>query len=96
MLLIILAAEARSAGVDLEEYQLGLDRLFKEYVLARKLRSEMNYRASQGVRRKRAEANRKAIQTFQSEGLSKAEIARNHGSGSTTVDRHWRAGNYDL
>lgn len=94
--LVILAAEARSAGEDLEEYQLSLDRLFKEYVLAGKLRSEMDHTASQGVRGKRAETNRKAIQSLQSEGLSKAEIARKLGIGTTTVDRHWRSGNDDL
>lgn len=90
--LIILAAEARSAGVDMEEYQASLDRQFKEYVLAGKLRSETDNAASQGVRGKRAEANRKAIQSLKSEGLTKTEIARKLGIGTTTVDRHWISG----
>ncbi|UVL39710.1 helix-turn-helix transcriptional regulator [Pseudomonas sp. B21-040] len=94
--LVIFAAEARSAGVNLQEYQTGFDRQFKEYILAGKLRSEPDYAASKGVRGKRTETNRKAIQSLQSQGFTKAEIARKLGVGSTTVDRHWGSGNDDV
>lgn len=93
--LVILAAEARSVGVNLQDYQAGLDHSFKEYVSAGILRSESDFSANKGVRGKRTEANRNAIRSLQSQGLTKAEVARKLGIGKTTVDRHWGSGSHD-
>lgn len=57
---------------------------------AGRLRSEASNGGAQEVRGKRAENNRKAVQSLQSEGRTKTEIARELGIGTTTVDRHWR------
>ncbi|TCD19606.1 helix-turn-helix domain-containing protein [Pseudomonas sp. IC_126] len=88
--LVLLTVEARLAALRLEEYQATQEILLKEYVRVGRLRSEAGTRANQGVRGRRAEQNRRAIQSLQSEGLTKAEIARRLGLGTTTVDRHWR------
>jgi transcriptional regulator with XRE-family HTH domain len=90
--LVLLTVEARLAALRLEEYQATQEILLNEYVRAGRLRSEAGTRANQGVRGRRAEQNRLAIQSLQSEGLTKAEIARRLGLGTTTIDRHWRKG----
>lgn len=93
--LVLFAAEARLAALKLEEYQVSQDRLIKEYVATRKLRNEAGAPAAQGVRGRQAEKNRKAVQTLKLQGLSKIEVARKLGIGTTTVDRHWPSGKDD-
>ena len=89
--LALFAAEARLAGLNLEEYQATQERLLKEYVVNIKLRNEAGAPAIQGVRGRQAEMNRKAIQSLKLEGLTKIEVARKLGIGTTTVDRHWHS-----
>lgn len=89
--LVLFTVEARLASMKLEEYQASQERQLKEYVASGKLRTEAGGPAIQGVRGKRAENNRKAIQSLKSTGLTKTEIARKLGIGTTTVDRHWTA-----
>ncbi len=91
--LVLITVEARLAASKLEEYQAGLERQVREYVKTGKLRSEAGDGGVQGVRGKRAETNRIAVQSLQSDGLTKIEIARKLGIGTTTVDRHWRKTN---
>lgn len=88
--LVLLTVEARLAALKLEEYQALQVNLLSEYVRVGKLRSFASTDATQGVRGRRAEANRLAIQSSQSEGLTKTETARRLGLGLTTIDRYWR------
>lgn len=88
--LVLTAVEARLAAIKLEDYQASQDRRLKEYVKLGKLRSEADDSAVTGVRGKRAEKTKEAVQSLQHEGLTKTEIARKLGIGTTTVDRHWR------
>ncbi|MDY0834187.1 helix-turn-helix domain-containing protein [Pseudomonas sp. SED1] len=91
--LVLLTVEARLVGQGLESYLASQEPQFNGHVMADKLHGEANGRASQGVRGKRAEDNRKAIQSLRSEGLTKAEIVRKLGVGRTTVDRYWNKAN---
>jgi transcriptional regulator with XRE-family HTH domain len=87
--LVLFAAEAHLASLELEEYHTSQERQIKEYVATKKIRNEAGTTANQGVRGRQAEKNRKAVQALQFEGLTKVEVARRLGIGSTTVDRHW-------
>ncbi|KWS23301.1 MULTISPECIES: helix-turn-helix domain-containing protein [Pseudomonas syringae group] len=87
--LVLFAAEAHLASLELGEYQASQERQIQEYVATRKLSNEAGASARQGVRGRQAEKNRKAVQYLRSEGLTKAEVARKLGIGKTTVDRHW-------
>jgi transcriptional regulator with XRE-family HTH domain len=93
--IVLFTVEARLASLSLGEYQARQSSELDEYLKAEKLRSEICPGAIQGVRGKRAENNRKAIQKLQSEGLSKIEVSRKLGVGTTTVDRYWRKTNVD-
>lgn len=93
--LVLITVEARMAALKLEAYQASQERLVNEFLRAGKLRSESGNGGTQGVRGKRAEDNRRLVQSLQSEGLTKAAIARKLGIGATTVDRHWRKANDD-
>jgi transcriptional regulator with XRE-family HTH domain len=93
--IVLFTVEARLASLSLGEYQARQASELDEYLRAGKLRSEFGSRAIQGVRGKRAENNRNAIQKLQAEGISKIEISRKLGVGKTTVDRHWRKMNVD-
>ncbi|MBM0141471.1 helix-turn-helix domain-containing protein [Pseudomonas cannabina] len=88
--LVLTTVEARLAMMKLEQYQASLEPQVSEYLRAGRLRSEASNGGAQGVRGKRAENNRRAVQSLQSEGRTKTEIARELGIGTTTVDRHWR------
>jgi transcriptional regulator with XRE-family HTH domain len=87
--LVLFTVEARLAAVSLEEYQANQERQLMDFTKAGKLSSEVDTTARQGVRGKRAEITRKAVQALQLEGITKTDIARKLGVGSTTVDRHW-------
>lgn len=92
---VLFAAEARLAALKLEEYQVSQERLIMEYVATKKLRNEAGAAATQGVRGRQAEMNRKAVQSLKLEGLTKIEVARKLGIGTTTVDRHWHSSKDD-
>lgn len=91
--LVLLTVEARLAALKLEDQQANQESQLKQYLQIGRLRSEAGTSASQGVRGKRAEKNRLAIRSLQSDGLTKAETARKLGLGTTTVDRYWRKSN---
>ena len=93
--LVLFTAEARLEGLNIEDYRATQEPQYDGRVMAEKLRSEVHGRASQGVRGKRADDNKKAIQSLQSEGLTKIEIVRKLGVGRTTVDRYWHKANSD-
>ncbi|WP_339493421.1 helix-turn-helix domain-containing protein [Pseudomonas sp. EA_35y_Pfl1_P108] len=93
--LVLFAAEARMAALQLEEYQESQERLIMDYVATKKLRNQAGAAATQGVRGRKAEMNRKAVQSLKLEGLTKIEVARKLGIGTTTVDRHWHPGKAD-
>lgn len=88
--LVLLTVEARLAALKLEDHQANQGSQLKQYLQIGRLRSEAGTGANQGVRGKRAEENRLAIRSLQSDGLTKAQTARKLGLGTTTVDRHWR------
>lgn len=88
--LVLFSVEARLAAIKLEDYQARQDRLLDTYIRSGLLKSEPDITASTGVRGRRAEATRKAIQSLQAKGLRKIDIARKLGIGTTTVDRHWQ------
>ena len=87
--LVLFAAEARLGALKLDEYQATQERMITEYIADKKLRNDEGAAANQGVRGRQAEKNRKAVQSLKLEGLTKIEIARKLGIGTTTVDRHW-------
>ena len=87
--LVLMAVEARMVGIDLEAYRHQQERDLNRLVGAGLLSCVINHGASCGVRGKRAEDNRLAIQTLQTEGLAKMEIVRRLGVSRATVDRYW-------
>jgi len=87
--LVLFAAEARLAALKLEEYQATQERMINGYIANRTLRNEDGAAATHGVRGRQAEKTRKAVQSLKLGGLTKIEIARKLGIGTTTVDRHW-------
>lgn len=89
--LVLFAAEARLAALELEEYQANQARLIHDYIAVKKLSNEAGATATLGVRGRQAEKNRKAVQSLKLAGLTKIEVARKLGIGTTTVDRHWRS-----
>lgn len=93
--IVLFAAEAHMASLELEAYQASQERQINEYVATKKLRNETGAAASHGVRGRQAEKTRKAVQSLQFEGLTKSEVARKLGIGTTTVDRHWHSAKDD-
>lgn len=87
--LVLFAAEAREASLKLEEYKANQERQLSAHLKAGSLRDEAEPGSSQGLRSKRAETTRKAVQLLQAEGLTKIQIARSLSIGTTTVDRYW-------
>jgi transcriptional regulator with XRE-family HTH domain len=87
--LVLTAVEARIAGADLETYRTQQTSEFKQQVLAGTLRSEIDLDSFRGVRGKRAEENRMAIESAQAEGLAKMDVVRKLGVSRATVDRYW-------
>jgi DNA-directed RNA polymerase specialized sigma24 family protein len=87
--LVLFAAEARLAALKLEEYQATQERMINDYIANKTLRNEDGAAATHGVRGRHAEKTRKAVQSLKLGGLTKIEIARKLGIGTTTVDRHW-------
>lgn len=87
--LVLFAVEARLAALGLEDYQATQEHMIKAYIATKKLRNEDGAKANLGVRGRQAERNRRAVQSLKLEGLTKIEVARKLGIGTTTVDRHW-------
>ena len=87
--LVLTAVEARLIGIDLKAYRYQQEDDFNRLVDNGVLSSDVNHEAIRGVRGKRAEDNRLAIQALQAEGLAKMEIVRRLGLSRATVDRYW-------
>ncbi|TRO38239.1 helix-turn-helix domain-containing protein [Pseudomonas putida] len=87
--LVLTTVEARLVGADLETYRNQQTVEFKQQILTGMLKSEIDPDSFRGVRGKRAEHSRAAIQALQAEGLAKMEIARKLGVSRATVDRYW-------
>ncbi|WP_460045011.1 helix-turn-helix domain-containing protein [Pseudomonas sp. S2_H01] len=87
--LVLTAVEARLVGIELKAYrdqqQADFNRLVEDGVLS----SVVKRGAIRGVRGKRADDNRLAIQMLQAEGLPKMAIVRRLGLSRATVDRYW-------
>ncbi len=87
--LVLFTAEARISDQPLEEYKVQWDARLNELQGAGQLNNEVQEAASGGVRGKRADETRTAVQRLQAEGCKKMEIVRQLGIGRTTVDRYW-------
>lgn len=87
--LVLTAVEARLVGIELNSYRLQQEREFVQLIQVGLLSSTTNPRAIRGVRGKRADENRSAIQALQAEGLTKMEVVRRLGISRATVDRYW-------
>lgn len=87
--LVLTAVEARMAGLELGAYRHRQEDELNRQIQNGALSAELNISAIRGVRGKRAEDNRVAIRTLQSEGLAKMEIVRKLGLSRATVDRYW-------
>lgn len=86
---VLTAVEARLVGTGLKEYRYQQEHEFNRLVENGTLSSDIKHGAIRGVRGKRAEENRLAILTLQSEGYSKMEVVRKLGLSRSTVDRYW-------
>ncbi|WP_040267302.1 helix-turn-helix domain-containing protein [Pseudomonas rhodesiae] len=87
--LLLMAVEARLAGIDLKAYRHQQEHELAQLIEAGLLRNVANHRAIRGVRGKRADDNRSAIQALQVAGLAKTEVVRKLGVSRSTVDRYW-------
>lgn len=88
--LVLTAVEARLVGADLKTYRCQQEEGFNRLVDDGVLSSDINPQAIRGVRGKRANDNRLAIQALQAAGLAKMEIVRRLGLSRATVDRYWQ------
>jgi len=87
--LVLTAVEARLAGIDLKVYRVQQEQYLYRLMDSGVLSSEVNHEAIRGVRGKKAEDNRLAIQALQAKGLAKMEVARRLGLSRATIDRYW-------
>jgi DNA-binding NarL/FixJ family response regulator len=86
---VLTAVEARLAGIDLKVYWVQQEQYLYRLMDSGVLSSEVNHEAIRGVRGKKAEDNRLAIQALQAKGLAKMEVARRLGLSRATIDRYW-------
>lgn len=87
--LLLMAVEARLIGIDLNVYRHQQENDLTQLIEAGLLSNVTNHRAIRGVRGKRADDNRSAIQALQVAGLAKTEVVRRLGVSRATVDRYW-------
>ncbi|MEQ7919015.1 hypothetical protein ABQX22_07445 [Xanthomonas sp. WHRI 1810A] len=87
--LLLMAVEARLLGIDLKAYRHQQESDLTRLVEAGLLSNVPNHRAIRGVRGKRADDNRSAIQALQVAGFAKMEVVRKLGVSRATVDRYW-------
>jgi transcriptional regulator with XRE-family HTH domain len=87
--LVLTAVEARLVGMELRAYRGQQEADFIRLVEDGVLSDVAKPGAIRGVRGKRADDNRLAIQALQAEGLPKMEIVRRLGLSRATVDRYW-------
>ena len=87
--LVLTAVGARLVGMELKAYrdqqEADFSRLAEDGVRG----SVIKRGAIRGVRGKRADDNRLAIQALQAQGLPKMEIVRRLGLSRAPVDRYW-------
>lgn len=86
---VLFTVEARLSEQALGEYKVGWDAQLNHLRKSGNLNSEVQAAASTGVRGKRANDTRTAVQQLQAEGRAKMEVVRELGIGRTTVDRYW-------
>lgn len=87
--LLLMAVEARLLGIDLKAYRHKQESDLTRLIEAGLLSNVPNHRAIRGVRGKRADDNRSAIQALQVAGFAKTEVVRKLGVSRATVDRYW-------
>ena len=87
--LVLTAVEARLVGIELKAYRCQQEADFSRLVEGGVLSDVVKPEAIRGVRGKRADDNRLAIQALQAEGLPKMEVVRRLGLSRATVDRYW-------
>lgn len=86
---VLFAAEARLSQRTMGAYKVEWDARLDELQMAGQLHSEHQDAAAAGVRGKRADETRAAVQQLQADGWAKMQIVRQLGIGRTTVDRYW-------
>lgn len=86
--LVLMVVEARLIGIDLRAYRCQQENDFNQLVEDGVLATAIKYGAVRGVRGKRADDNRLAIQALQADGLAKMHIVRRLGLSRATVDRY--------
>lgn len=86
---VLFSAEARIAQETLEQHKAGWGTRLDELEAAGQLHSEVQASAATGVRGKRADETRSAVQKLQAEGYAKMQIVRHLGIARSTVDRYW-------
>lgn len=87
--IVLFATEARLSKQTLDAYKVKWDAQLDDLQVAGQLHNEPQDSATAGVRGKRAEETRAAVQKLQAEGWAKMQIVRQLGIGRTTVDRYW-------
>lgn len=83
------AVEARLSQQTIKAYKVEWDARLDELQMAGQLYDEHQEAAAAGVRGKRADETRAAVQKLQAEGWARMQIVRQLGIGRTTVDRYW-------
>lgn len=87
--LVLVVVESRLAEVDLKTYRISQNEEFNRHLANAMLSDEVNFGARQGVRGKRAQDNRKAVEKLQAQSFTKMEVVRKLSLSRSTVDRYW-------
>jgi hypothetical protein len=86
---LLLVAEARSAGQAVEEHLGANNKQIRLLLEAGRFEPVTSKDAARGIRGQKADATRDETRRLQTEGLSKADIARQLGVTVRTVERYW-------
>ncbi|MCY1305451.1 hypothetical protein D9M70_552580 [compost metagenome] len=86
---LLLVAEARSVGQEVEEHLGANNKQIRLLLEAGRFEPVTSKDAARGIRGQKADATRDETRRLQAEGLSKADIARQLGVTVRTVERYW-------
>lgn len=86
---LLLVVEARSAGHEVEGHLVASNKHFRALLDAGRFEPFTQEDAARGIRGQKADATREKIRRLQTEGFSKAEIARKLSVTVRTVERYW-------
>lgn len=86
---LLLVVEARAVGEEVEEHLGANNKQIRMLLAAGRLEPVTSKDAARGIRGQKADATRDETRRLQTEGLSKADIARQLGVTVRTVERYW-------